>query len=149
VTGPDMAKHGLQPDGTQWSSVYNATVNISQQRRGANTSPAEMVAGTFDNDEVVISGDLPFSVTCMGSFGHGAFLTPLQNLSTQWGGWTRKSIVGQAGDPAVGYEARTATGAIVYRADSDRLDGLSPYTTMQVETGGHLAAGHNHVNRPY
>lgn len=149
VTGPDMAKHGLQADGTQWSSMYNATVNVSQQRRGGNTSPAEMVAGAFNNDEVVVSGDLPFPVTCMGSFTHNSFLTPLQNLSTQWGGWTRKSIVGQVGAPAAGYEARTATGAIVYRADSDMLNGLSAFTTMQVETGGHLAAGHNHVNRPY
>lgn len=149
VTGPDMSKHGLQTDGKQYSNFYASTVKVSQQRRHNNTSPATMIAGVYNNDEVPISGDRSFKVTCMGSFTHTAFMTPLQNLSTQWGGWTRKSIQTVTDSPVAGDEARMASGAIVYRADSDNVTGYSPYTTMQVETGGHLAAGHEHVNRPY
>ena len=147
VTGPDMSKHGTV-GGLEYSSWYDATVRVSQQARGSNDSPSAIVAGAYDNDETVISGNRPFTITCMGSFSHSAFLTPLQNAGSQWGGWTRKSI--QAVPVTDGtYEPRKTSGAFVYRSDSDALNGLSAYTTMQVETGGHLAAGHNHVNRPY
>ncbi len=147
VTGPDMAKHGTQADGKEYSSWYDATVRISQQRRGDNDSPTDMVDGVFDNDEVVISGSRPLVITCMGTYSHSAFITPLQNTGTQWGGWTRKSVTDiTPADP--NYEDRKASGAFTYRSDSNVI-GFSNYTTLQVETGGHLAKGHNHVNRPY
>ena len=148
VTGPDMAKHGTQADGKEYSSWYDATVRISQQKRSAGTdSPTDIIDGVFDNDETPISGSRPLKITCMGTYSHSAFITPLQNTGTPWGGWTRKSVVDVTpADP--NYENRMASGAFTYRSDSNVV-GFSNYTTLQVETGGHLAKGHNHVNRPY
>jgi len=144
VTGRDMTRH----EGS-YNSTYGLTVRVSQKRRGENDSPEDAVKGAYNNDEVVISGDRELKVTCMGSFSHSAFLTPLQNAGSQWGGWTRKSIIAQPDAYAGPDTPKVASGAIVYRADSNDVMGYSTYTTMQVETGGHLAAGHNHVNRPY
>lgn len=146
VTGPDMSKHS----GT-YNSTYGLAVKVSQVQRTPEDSPQNAVIGAYDNDEKIISGDKPLLVTCMGSFTKSAFLTPLQIFSTQDGGWTRKSIIPIADAYTAGGTdtAKIAKGAITYRADTAR--GIpGPSTTMQVETGGHLASGgNNHANRPY
>lgn len=147
VTGSDMAKHT-----GAYNSTYGLTVQISQQQRGGEDSPQNMGAGAYNNDEGIISGDNPVNVTCMASLNVRDILTPFQESSTPNGGWMRKSIIPLADAYAGTYTPKTARGAIVYRSDSIDIDGVGPLRadrTMQVETGGHLAPGANHVNRPY
>ena len=147
VTGPDMAKHS-----GAYNNIYGLTVQISQQQRSGEDSPQNMGVGAYDNDERPISGDNPVNVTCMASLNVNDILTPFQIANSTNGGWMRKSIIPLADAYAGTYTPKTARGAIVYRSDSIDIDGPGGFRadrTMQVETGGHLAPGANHVNRPY
>jgi hypothetical protein len=163
VTGADMTQH----TGT-WSSEYDATVSISQAQRAGEDSPQEIMGnttGVYNNDELLMSGDTPINITCMGSFIPANFLDAQQVAFVQNGGWLRKSIIPQpnrvirAGGltQAIPTE-KTASGAITYRIDAftalvgditGNVTPLTPQVTMEIETGGHLAPGANHANRPY
>lgn len=143
VTGPDMSKHT-----GGYNSTYGLTVKVSQDQRDGEDSPENAIAGAYDNDESIVSGDRPMFITCMGTFTKSGFLTPLQNSSSQDGGWTRKSIIPQADAYAGTNTAKVASGALTYRADTATVV-PGPSTTLQIETGGHLAPGNNHANRPY
>ena len=152
VAGPDMSKH----TGT-YNSTYGLTVKISQaQRTGEDSPQAVMGGGAVNNDEKVISGDKAVNVTCMGRLDPTDILTPSQLVGSNEGGWVRKSII-PLDDMYAGTDssAKIATGAIVYRVDNAIVpaslapSGTFANTSMQIETGGHLAKSHNHANRPY
>ena len=152
VAGPDMSKHA----GT-YNSTYGLTVKISQAQRSGEDSPqAVMGGGAVNNDEKVISGDKAVNVTCMGRLDPTDILTPSQLVDLSTGGWVRKSII-PLDDMYAGADSspKIATGAIVYRVDKAIVpaslapNGTFANTSMQIETGGHLAKSHNHANRPY
>ena len=145
VTGADMTKHS----GT-YNSTYGVAVKISQAQRAGEDSPqAIMGGGVVNNDETVISGDKPVTVTCMGSLTRADLLSPLQLAGTVNGGWARKSIVPQTDAYAGTDTPKTAKGAFVFRGDFAIMPNGLPNATMQAETGGHLSPGNNHANRPY
>jgi len=158
VTGPDMAQ-----DGGLFSSIYDASVVLSQNTRTANgvldagqDSPQDAMGpygtkGVMDNDEGFTSGNVSVAVTCMGVFTRSNMMDAQLLADTRYGGWTRLSISTQ--DGATGVSPHRASGAMVYRADRFDVMGaqgvLKTELTMQPETAGHLRKGHNHPNRPF
>lgn len=149
VTGPDMAKHS-----GSYNNIYGLTVLISQDQKPGEDSPQNTGVGSggYDNDERPYSGETRQSVTCMAALNVTQLASPFHIALSGNGGWIRKSIIPQPDAYALANTPKEASGAIVYRSDSIDIDGpggLRPDRTMQVETGGHLAPGANHVNRPY
>jgi len=160
VTGPDMAQ-----DGGDYSSVYDASVVLSQDTRKVNgvtdatqDSPQAALAaydingvgskGVVNNDEGYSSGELKIEITCMGSFTRDDLMDAQLLADTKYGGWARLSI--SPTDGTDGVAPHKASGAMVYRADAFAVPPhATPVLTMQVETSGHLTKGKNHPNRPF
>lgn len=163
----DLSWNPTLRDQTVWIGVATGTgmtngsnwagrVTISSARDGDgtqnspnfgpfSTSATGATTGVYDNNEVVTSGDVPMSFTCMTIFNRGNFLNSTQQAATTNGGWTRRSIVANSGG---------ATGAMIYKAENKLVASQiagSLVSSFIPETSGHLrnSANGQHPNRPF
>jgi hypothetical protein len=142
ATGANMTSSG---------SIYNGGMTISQNTRPGNSSPMvphnkfpNTNGGVYNNDERNYSGNTPVNINCMGLFTRADFMNNSQQVNTAQGGWTRRSIVGDA--------AGIADGGLVYKSAFKIFPSIfsgRAILSFGSETSGHLAAGNEHPNRPY
>jgi len=165
-TSVDLAWNPLLTDATVWLGVatgaamtqgnsWAGSITISQATNTAlgNVSPTiphngpsnPAGTGVYNNDEVNFSGDTPVNITCMGLFTRNDFLDLTQEQNTRFGGWTRKSIIG---------DGTFSQGGLVYKAELKWIPSFITNTTQisfQPETSGHLSPSGSgpHPNRPF